>query len=1336
MSDGCRWGLVAWVGLSWGIGSGCGIDERTVQLAVDSGAEGAGANAAGSGETTEIGTLQAPKLEVAPSDVELGAVTVGFASRARLRIVNAGDAALAAPSIEWSAESGADYTVIQNQCLSEVPPGESCEIRVQVVPSRPGIIGASLEIGAADAGSLIVPFSVEGMAAGDLILAPAAGSFEDFGGVRIGNTIEGAFSLSSAGTDLAGALSFRVNRPEFAVLPPAQGECVPGGTDLSNAEACSLRVAFTPSERGPVEATLTATAAAEGSVSINLSGRGLAPGILQASLTSLDFQGVVLGGSALRDVRLDNAGDEPLILVGARVEPEGVSEFSIRSSDCGEGSELAGASSCHVEVEFRPTTADAARSAELVAGAEGSDAVSIGLSGIGLHPGALVVTASTPGEEDFGDVLLDQSLTRVFEVTNPTPQPSGVLTLRASGAFEVLTPPEEGDCVDGSTSLVNGETCAIRVRFQPTERRAESSTLTILSALAGATSLPLSGRGIAPARFDLLSEVNFGRVLTNASAERVLTLKNGGDEALPPPVVEVTGSPAQAAAFSFVNSCTQPLAFEEECALTLTFDPSEPIPHSANVRLSAEPGGTATVLLLGDALSPGSLVVAAATGGGADYGDVQIGTSLSRQFTLTNPGNVLSGLITITSDDNRFAADAGDCNQGPAEGLVDGSSCTFSVAFKPDDSTQVAANISVQSPGAGRAGLEIRGRGRSAALLTAVGNRDLGRANLGQDALTQPDNEFTWNVNNEGDLASGTLQVTNDNAPEFEVRNDSCNNAQIAGRSSCQMTLRFRPSATGTRTGRITVTDAAASRSLTLVLTGLGVQLAALGESCVNATCATGVCTRGVCCDRACDRTCQVCSAAGVCIDQNDQQQCGNGNARCFGVDQCLLPAGQACGSATDCGGDLDCKVCTFGGRQCTEPALCCGQCPGNQSCVGGSCSCTAQQISCGGGLCIPRNAPNVCCPASPECPSNLPACTSDGRCVACLQNSQCGECRTCSANSCAPVADGTPCTGNGRCASGQCVPQAPASLVTDTAPLANIGRALVQRSTAQSSWTIRNSGAVPTGNLVASQQADFALSGACLGQPLAAGTSCVITIMLAPATPGPKSARLTISDGAGASVTVDVAGDARVANGDPCPNENRSLCDSGGCTEWFVDLDGDGFGSTGERFGGIPSQLRCGNGSPANAPAPFVQVDGCRGNDVEIPYVPRTADPEGRLDCCDNLVSCAGIGTISSAEAFPGRTTPQSSFNAANCAPGVFTLDFNCDGEPQPFPLEPLTTFACDASPANITQAACSARSGFPPDLACGEFSRGQACGLRDGLCAQVGVLVSGTLPAYPTCL
>jgi hypothetical protein len=135
-------------------------------------------------------------------------------------------------------------------------------------------------------------------------------------------------------------------------------------------------------------------------------------------------------------------------------------------------------------------------------------------------------------------------------------------------------------------------------------------------------------------------------------------------------------------------------------------------------------------------LQPGNLVIAPAAGSSTDYGDVAIGASVTRSFTLTNPAAEASGPLTITTDNSQFAVDPGDCAAGD---LVDGSSCTFSVAMTPTDSLIAAANVSAQSPGAGRASIAIAGRGRQKAALAATGNRDLGRAYIG---LAAPENEF------------------------------------------------------------------------------------------------------------------------------------------------------------------------------------------------------------------------------------------------------------------------------------------------------------------------------------------------------------------------------------------------------------------------------------------------------------------------------------------------------------------------------------------------------------------------------------------------------------------
>jgi hypothetical protein len=296
------------------------------------------------------------------------------------------------------------------------------------------------------------------------------------------------------------------------------------------------------------------------------------------------------------------------------------------------------------------------------------------------------------------------------------------------------------------------------------------------------------------------------------------------------------------------------------------------------------------------------------------------------------------------------------------------------------------------------------------------------------------------------------------------------------------MIISFRPSTTGNRSARVVVSDPAGGRSTTLVLTGLGAQLAALGQSCVNADCSSGVCTRGVCCDRACDRTCQVCSAQGQCIDQNNQQACGNG-AACFGVDNCKLPAGRACsqnggdaqcgsgqcerrlggngpgdricclddcgnslqcnaqnrcqaptlgdGEACgapgqlQCGAGLVCKACRGGGNRCTPPDGCCGGCDNPLECSGGQCVCRVlsngqRGINCGGGVCA-INRENACCVGFEPAGCNCDS--RDNLCKQCLIDDHCANGQVCQNNQCRTftVGLGQGCEVPANCTAGTC---------------------------------------------------------------------------------------------------------------------------------------------------------------------------------------------------------------------------------------------------------------------------------------------------------------------------
>ena len=86
------------------------------------------------------------RIDVEPSAIDLGWVTVGFPSRARVRLSNAGSVPLPVPVIDWSSNPSGDFELILNQCSTALAPGEGCELRVQLIPKLAGATAATLHV--------------------------------------------------------------------------------------------------------------------------------------------------------------------------------------------------------------------------------------------------------------------------------------------------------------------------------------------------------------------------------------------------------------------------------------------------------------------------------------------------------------------------------------------------------------------------------------------------------------------------------------------------------------------------------------------------------------------------------------------------------------------------------------------------------------------------------------------------------------------------------------------------------------------------------------------------------------------------------------------------------------------------------------------------------------------------------------------------------------------------------------------------------------------------------------------------------------------------------------
>ncbi|HWO08719.1 MAG TPA: choice-of-anchor D domain-containing protein, partial [Polyangiaceae bacterium] len=819
---------------------GCKLDDRRF---ADLGAGAGGSTMFGPGAGDDRpdasgGLVEGPQLVVARTELDLGAAVTGFAALGRVVVENGGNAPVGKPVFTLAEGSDPDFSIAQDQCGHALAGGERCDVRVQVVPSKPGPLRGTLQIYSDPGGMASVALSGEGLSPGDIVLAPVPGGVADYGDVPLGMGVEAVFRVDNPVATATGVLQASLASEAFVLVPPVDGECAFGTTSLAGGQACDVRVAFQPSVRGPAEGTLSVSSPNLGAASLALRGQGRAPGALAVSTETVDFAGIVLGKGGSAQLSVLNDGDEPVTIASVTVDGDAADAFPIAATECAEGTMLEGgeqAKPCAIDLAFRPKAAGAATATLHVASTTGVE-VAVALAGQGLLPGALSIAPSgdlavgADGAVDLGDIVIGEGRVQAFQVSNGGAEPSGVITLAASSGVMLVPASGEGDCQSGVTTLVDGQSCTVSVQLEPSKRAPLSGSLTVTSELVGSASLALRAQGISKGVLELGAEdVNFGRVVLGAKAPASLAIRNGGDQPLEPPSVAVgRATSGSAAAFTFENGCTEALAAGAECSIDLTFEPMAAGAHSATLDVGAAADGNSSVLLLGDALEPGSLALAAAPGSSAAFGDVARGATVEKSFTVSNGGGVASGRLTITTTSNQFVPDQGNCNPPGSSGLVDGSSCTFAVRFTPTSANPVTATLNIDSPGAGAASLALSGRGRAPPLLDGSSEFNFEVVIVGE----RSDPPRPWAVTNRGDLPTAALSTMGATS-EFLVNNDGCAGQVLPAGGTCNMQVSFAPQQAGARSGSISVREAGASgSSVRLGVSGVGQALPAVGQAC------------------------------------------------------------------------------------------------------------------------------------------------------------------------------------------------------------------------------------------------------------------------------------------------------------------------------------------------------------------------------------------------------------------------------------------------------------------------------------------------------------------------
>jgi len=408
---------------------------------------------------------------------------------------------------------------------------------------------------------------------------------------------------------------------------------------------------------------------------------------------------------------------------------------------------------------------------------------------IGLFPSTL----------SFGGQLLSTaSSPRAVTVSNPGTIPLTISNIAVTGEFS-----ETNNCGSG---LPVGGKCTISVDFSPTSTGPGAGAVTITdNSSTSPHQIPLSGTGaVTTAQLSTTSLSFANQVSGTTSAPQPVTLSNTGSAPLSITAIVVTGDFAQS------NNCGSSLSAGSNCTINVTFTPTATGKRTGNVTITDDAFNSPQAVALSGTgvaspptLSPSSL----------NFPNQAVGTTGTAQaVTLSNPGIVALSLTSIVFS----GTNAGDYAQSNTCGssVAAGGTCTISVTFTPTAGGTRTATLAItdnalNSPQA----VGVTGTGTGPAVGLSPSSLTFSLRLVG--STSDPQAVTLTNTGN-APLSISSIVASGDFS-----RTNTCGSSVGTG-SSCTINVTFTPTANGTRTGNLNITDSAWNSPQTVTLTGEG----------------------------------------------------------------------------------------------------------------------------------------------------------------------------------------------------------------------------------------------------------------------------------------------------------------------------------------------------------------------------------------------------------------------------------------------------------------------------------------------------------------------------------
>jgi len=735
-------------------------------------------------------------LSLSGATLEFGSVTVGTSKTITVTASNTGTA----PITVNSASISSQYFSLSAPSLPiTIVAGQSSPISVVFSPNAAGAFSGTASI-TSDAPNSPATLSLAGtgVASGQLGLSQTT---ESFGSLTVGTQSNQTVTLTNNTAATVNITQATVSGTGFKL----SGMTTP--LALNASQSTTFTVTFAPLTAGNASGTVTITSDAPNpTLSMSLSGTGVAAGSMGANPSSLSFGNVTVGTNQSLSETVTNAGGSSVTISQVTVSGTGFSLSGISTPLT-----LSAGQSSTFSLTFAPQSAASASGNVTLTSTASNPTLTIPVTGTGVTPGTL---GSNPTSLNFGSVTVgsNQSLSETVTNTGGSSVTISQATISGTGfSLSGITTP---------LTLSAGQSTTFSVKFAPTSAASASGNVTLTSTASNPTlTIPLTGTGVTQGTLGSNpTSLNFGSVTVGNNQSLSETVTNAGGSSVTISQATISGT-----GFS-LSGISTPLTLTagQSATFSVTFGPQSAASASGNVTITSTASNpTLTIPLAGTGLALGAL---GSNPSSLSFGNVILGSNQSLSETVTNTGgsSVTISQATITGTGFSLSGISTPLT------LTAGQSTTFSVKFAPTSAASASGDVTITST-ASNATLTIPVTG------TGVTQGTLGSnpTSLSFGNITIGSNQsLSETVTNTGG-SSVTISQATISGTGFSLSGISTPLTLTTGQSTT-FSVTFAPQSAASASGNVTITSTASNPTLTIPLSGTG--SAAAGQLTVSPT--------------------------------------------------------------------------------------------------------------------------------------------------------------------------------------------------------------------------------------------------------------------------------------------------------------------------------------------------------------------------------------------------------------------------------------------------------------------------------------------------------------------